>query len=153
MTTGNQLIYDARPLGSTATIVWLRYLNYGVELDPQTAYVMMGSILSDTKNLNANTTFADQEAFRELSALAGVVDTNAFYQEMFKASLSYEGMSDKQIFLSDYKEYEGSGKRYSIGCINVYDETDARDMAERIKALFAEGPSDSGMDMDFAQIP
>ena len=29
VTTGNQLIYDARPLGSTATIIWLRYRNYG----------------------------------------------------------------------------------------------------------------------------
>ena len=28
VTTGNQLIYDARPLGSTATIIWIRYRNY-----------------------------------------------------------------------------------------------------------------------------
>ena len=33
VTTGNQLIYDARPLGSTATIIWLRYRNYGIEID------------------------------------------------------------------------------------------------------------------------
>lgn len=31
VTTGNQLIYDARPLGSTATIIWIRYRNYGIE--------------------------------------------------------------------------------------------------------------------------
>ena len=36
VTTGGQLIYDARPLGSTATIIWIRYRNYGVEVDPHT---------------------------------------------------------------------------------------------------------------------
>ena len=92
VTTGNQLIYDARPLGSTATIIWLRYCNYGVAIDRSAAYAMVGSILSDTKNLRSNnTTFADREALKELSLLAGIKDIDAFYREMFQASLSYEG--------------------------------------------------------------
>ena len=74
VTTGNQLIYDARSLGSTATVIWIRYRNYGVEVDQQVAYTMVGSILSDTKNLQSNTTtFADREAIKELSLL-----TNCF---------------------------------------------------------------------------
>ena len=51
--TGNQLIYDARPLGSTATIIWIRYRNYGIEIDKQTAFLMAGAILSDTKNFES----------------------------------------------------------------------------------------------------
>ena len=153
VTTGNQLIYDARPLGSTATIVWIRYRNYGVELDQQTAMVMLGSLLSDTKNLQSNTTtFADREALKVLSALSGVSDTNAFYNEMFKASLSYEGMTDEEVFLSDYKEYENGGKKYAIGCMNVYDEEDAKDMVERMAKLFPSVSEFNGMDMSFAQI-
>lgn len=50
ITTAGQLIYDARPLGSTSTIIWMRYRDYGVTPDRQTALVMMGSILSDTKS-------------------------------------------------------------------------------------------------------
>ena len=153
ITTGNQLIYDARPLGSTATIVWIRYRNYGVELDQQTALVMLGSLLSDTKNLQSNTvTSADREALKVLSALAGISDTDAFYQEMFKASLSYDGMTDAEIFYSDYKEYENGGKKYSIGCINVYDEEGAKDMVERMVKLFPDVAESDGMDMSFAQI-
>jgi manganese-dependent inorganic pyrophosphatase len=49
--TGNQLIYDARPLGATATIIWMRYRSYGLEPDKETAHVMIGSIFSDTHNL------------------------------------------------------------------------------------------------------
>lgn len=153
VTTGNQLIYDARPLGSTATIIWIRYRNYGVELDQQTAMVMLGSLLSDTKNLQSNTTtFADREALKVLSALSGISDTNAFYNEMFKACLSYEGMTDEEVFLSDYKEYENGGKKYAIGCMNVYDEEDAKDMVERMAKLFPSVSESNGMDMSFAQI-
>ena len=153
VTTGNQLIYDARPLGSTATIIWIRYRNYGVELDQQTALVMLGSLLSDTKNLQSNTTtFADREALKAFSTLSGITDTNAFYNEMFKASLSYEGMTEEEVFRSDYKEYESGGKNYAIGCINVYDEEGAKEMVERMVNLFSGMSESTGMDMSFAQI-
>ena len=153
VTTGNQLIYDARPLGSTATIIWIRYRNYGVELDKKTALVMIGSILSDTANLQSNnTTSADREAVKARKDIAGISDTDAFYQEMYKASLSYEGMTDGEIFLSDYKEYESGGTNYSIGCINVYDEEDAEEMAERMKKTLPWTLRTTGMDMSFAQI-
>lgn len=151
--TVNQLIYDARPLGATSTIVWIRYRNYGLMPDKQTACVMMGAILSDTRNLQANTTtFADREAVKELSGIAGIKDTGAFYQEMYKASVSYNGMTDEEIFFSDYKEYEYSGYKYSIGCINAYDDDSAKDLAERIlKTIPATLPA-TGMDMSFAMI-
>lgn len=153
VTTGNQLIYDARPLGSTATIIWIRYRNYGVEIDRQTACVMMGAILSDTLNLQSDTTTAaDKEAIKVLSSIAEVSDTDAFYQEMFKASLSYEGMSDEEIFFSDYKEYEAGGKKYSIGCVNAYDEDGAKELAERMKNTIPSSLSSTGMDMAFAQV-
>ena len=51
ITTSNQLVYDARPLGSTATIILIRYYNYGFEPTPQTAKLMLGALLSDTSNL------------------------------------------------------------------------------------------------------
>ena len=152
ITTGNQLIYDARPLGATATIVWLRYRDYGIEPDRQTACAMMGSILSDTKNLQSSVTAADREALKALSALAGIHDTDAFYAEMYKASLSYEGMSDEEILFSDYKEYETDGTKYAIGCISAYDEETARDLAARMINVFPAALASSGMDFMFAQI-
>jgi manganese-dependent inorganic pyrophosphatase len=153
VTTGNQLVYDARPLGSTATIIWIRYRNYGVVPDKQTACTLMGALLSDTSNLQSDTTTAaDREALEALSKMAGISDTDAFYQEMFKASLSYEGMSDEEIFFSDYKEYEAGGKKFSIACINAYDEDTAKELAERMKPIVPATLPSTGMDMAFAQI-
>lgn len=153
VTTGNQLIYDSRPLGSTATIVLIRYRNYGLEPDKQVALAMIGAILSDTKNLQSNsTTSADREAIKMLSSIAGNPDTESLYQNMLKASLSYDGMTDNQIFFSDYKEYEVGSKKFSIGCINAYDEETAKDIAERMKELMPSILESAGMDMTFAQI-
>ena len=153
ITTGNRLIYDARPLGSTATIIWIRYRNYGIEPDPKTAYAMVGSILSDTRNLQSNaTTFADREALKALSLLAGISDTDALYQELYLASISYDGMTDEEIFFNDYKEYERGGKKFGIGCMNAYDEAGARNLVERMKNVFSSVDAPNGMDMSFAQI-
>ena len=153
VTTGNQLIYDARPLGSTATIIWIRDRNYGVEVGPHVAYAMVGSILSDTNNLKSNsTTFADREALKALAQLAGINDTTAFHQKMFQASISYDGMTDEEIFFDDYKEYESGGKKYGIGCVNAYDEDAAKDLCERMNKVLPGTLSSTGMDMAFAQI-
>ena len=153
VTTGNQLIYDARPLGSTATIVWMRYRNYGVDLDPNVATAMLGAVLSDTINLKSNTTTAaDEEAVKVLSEIAGISDVETFYKEMYKESISYEGMSDEEILFSDLKVYEAGGKRFIIGCINVYDEEEAKDMSERMKKLLPMAVKKTGTDIGYAQI-
>jgi len=153
VTTGNQLIYDARPLGSTATIIWIRYRNYGIEVDQKTAYAMVGSILSDTKNLqSATTTYADREALKELSLRAEINDTDAMYQEMFLASITYDGMTDEEIFFDDYKEYESGGTQFGIGCVNAYDEDGARDMIERMSKVLPSAQASTGIDMLYVQI-
>ena len=153
VSTGNQLVYDARPLGSTATIIWMRYRNYGIDIDSVAAKLIIGAILSDTSHFrNANTTFADTEVVKQLSGTAGIQDIDAFYQEMFKASISYACMSDEEIFYSDYKEYEGGNMKYGIACINAYDDETAVQYAGRMKDIASGSLAATGMDMVFVQI-
>ena len=153
VTTGNQMIYDAQPLGATATIVWFRYLDYGVAPTKEIAHVLMGAILSDTKKMQSNTTTAaDREALKALSELAGVTDLDAYYRGMFQAAISYEGMPDDKIFLSDYREYEAGGTKFCIGCVEAYDEAAAHELAVRMKAAIETLQPDSGMDLTYAQI-
>lgn len=153
VTTGNQLVYDARPLGATAMIIWIRYRNYGLQPDRQTAIMMLGSLMSDTNNLTEGTyTFADQQAYEDLKEIAGITDTDAFYVEMNKASISYEGMTDEEIFFSDYLEYEAGDVNYGVGCVSAYDDDIARDLADRMKDVIDLAHDERGMDMAFVQI-
>ena len=43
VTTNDRLIYDSRPVGSAATIAWIRARNYGVEIDATMAALMFGN--------------------------------------------------------------------------------------------------------------
>lgn len=152
VTTGNQLVYDARPLGATATIIWIRYRNYGVEMDSQTATLLLGALLSDTKNMKANSCSADREALKYLSETAGIPDTDAFYNKIFEESLSYDGFTDEEIFCEDMKQYTVGERAYLIGVISLYDEEDAPDMAARMNKVMPSVAQSYEADMAFAQI-
>lgn len=151
VTTGNQLIYDARPFGATAAIIWIRAYNYGLTIDKSMATLLLGALLSDTVNLKSATT-ADRAAYEDLVKISEISDPQAFYQEIFKASISYDGMTDMEILESDVRIYESGGRKYTIGCINAYDETTASDLAERMKVLMQDFVTSQGVELGYAQI-
>ena len=152
VTTGNQLIYDARPMGAAATIAWIRSMNYGVELDQKISMVLLGGILSDTNNLKNSATTADREAIRILSEKAGVTDVAVFYREMYKAFISYEGLTDEEILRSDMKKYEKDDKAFVIGAVQCFDVKEAVEMAERMKVVMPDVISSEGVDFGYAQV-
>ena len=153
VSTGHQVVYEAKPIGATATIVWLDYLNYGLEIDRETATLLLGAILSDTKNLTGTTvTEADRKAVADLAARADISDVDAFYLGLHTESLSYEGMSNEEILFSDYKEYEVAGIRFGIGSVSVIDEEAAKAMAERMKEALPEGYRTKQVDLLYASV-
>ena len=153
VSTGHQVIYNAKPIGATATIVWLDYLNYGVEIDRETAFLLLGAVLSDTNNLTGTTvTGADRAAVEELAHLAGVTDVDALYRKLHEMMLSYEGMSSEEIFFSDYKEYEAGGIRYGIGILNAIDDETAMKLAEQMKEALPDCFSKKNVDLMYASV-
>ena len=151
--TGNQVVYDARPIGATATIVWLDYMNYGIELDDQTAYIILCAVLSDTYNLaGSTTTDADRKAVEVLSERCGVKDVDALYAELHKNLLSYEGFTNLDILFSDYKEYEAFGTKYGIGIVNAIDEASAKELAARMKEALQEGFASRDVGLMYASV-
>ena len=153
VSTGNQVLYEAKPIGSTATIIWIDYLNYGLEIDKTTAHILLGALLSDTTNLTVtSTTKADILAKQELSKLALIDDPDQFYLELHKEALSYEDMSNEEILFYDYKEYEASGIKYGIGLVNSIDEQSSKQLAEKMKDALSTGFSSKEVDLMYASV-
>ncbi len=71
---------------------------------------------------------------------------------MQEAALSYEGMTDVEIFFNDYKEYESGGIHYGIGFFKAPGKESADDYASRMIEAMASAKASTGMDMEFAQI-
>ena len=150
---GNQVAYEARPIGSTATLIWLMYQNCGLPIDQQTAYILLGAVLSDTYNLTiTSTTEVDRQAIPALAELAGVSDTEALYKTLHEKSISYDGMTPQEILFSDYKEYESGGTKYAIGIVNALDDENAKKMAEIMKEALPAGFETKDADLMYADI-
>lgn len=151
--TPDAIVYDASPSGSTADIVWKNYMNYGVELDKQMATLLLGATLSDTKFLQLDsTTIADYLASASLADIAGIEDVQAYYDDLSRARLSLDGMTDREIFQNDLREYEYKGKTYCIGVVEIYDEEEAAPLVERMKAEMEAEKDELGLDYMYAQV-
>lgn len=153
VTTGNMVVYEGRPIGATATIVWLDYLNYGLVPDDDIAYILLCTIFSDTATLTSSTvTDADRKAVEALTKQAGIEDTDALARKLHEELLSYEGFTDIEILFSDYKEYEAFGTKFGIGCVNAIDEETASELAARMKAVLSEGFASKEVGLMYAEI-
>lgn len=140
------------PVGSTATLVYLAYCECEVPIPRDMAQVMLMGILSDTKNATSNVTEMDRIAYEDLLALSGVEDVDALWRGMQDAAANYDGMSDIDIYLTDYKEYTVVGFSFGVSDMKASGEAAMADMCDRMLAAMAENYESIGLDMLFAKV-
>ncbi len=140
------------PIGSTATLVYLSYRECEVPISQDMARVMLMGILSDTKNLTSNTTEMDRIAYEDLAALSAIEDLDALYQGMQDAAANYDGMSDIDIYLTDYKEYAVAGVTFGASDIKASGEAAMAEMCDRMLAAMEANYETIGLDMLFAKV-
>ena len=137
------------PVGAAAALVFLTYVECGVEIPRDMARVMLMSILSDTRGMARNVSAVDRIAYDTLREIAQIPDPDALYRGMARALASYGDMSDKEIFMSDYKEYEAGGKRFGVAVANAFGEEEVRHLAECMGALMDGVRAERGVEMLF----
>ena len=134
-------------VGATATLVWLSFKETGVDIPQEIARVLLMALLSDTRNMTRNVSGTDREAFAELVPLAGIADTDAFYTAMASCLADYGGMTAKEIFLSDYKEYEAAGKKFGISVVRANASETIEIMKPQMQEVMREYLPESRQDM------
>lgn len=152
VTVSELINVKSAPAGATASLVYLAYRECDVEISKEMATYMLVSIISDTHNMRRSVTDLDQTAYDDLKKIAGVEDTEALYTGMAEAEMSYEGMTDKEIFLSDYKDYDIGGKTFGMASLDAYGEKNVRDLAERMYKVMEENYGEMKLDMLFAKV-
>ena len=141
--TAAPLAIWARPIGSTASVLYFAYKYFGREIPKAIAGAMLGAVLSDTMLFKSPTTTQyDREAAENLAKTAGVKDIEALGLEMLKIKSSIENDSADTLVRRDFKEIDVSGKLFGIGQIELVDLAmfDAKKAAvkERLRALKGE---------------
>jgi len=141
-------------VGSTNTIIYECYKELGVDIDDETARIMLAGIISDTRNLTKTTTCGiDSTAWWALSTQLGISrDSMAVINHnMEDAAYDYSGMTDEEILLSDYKDYEINNHQIGIGSL-VCKQAEMDDFITRMLTAMPEVMKQKGRQMLFAKI-
>ncbi len=130
--TPNPIFFHAEPIGSTATIIADFYFDEGIELEKDIAGILLASIISDTVIFKSPTcTGKDRDIAIKLANMLGI-EIEKFGTEMFKAKADLASKSAHEILVTDFKEFDFSGKKVGIGQIEVMDEEEVQKKRKEI---------------------
>ncbi len=147
--TAGPVFFRNQPLGSTCTIIYLMYKEYGVEIDKTIAGLLLAAILSDTLMFRSPTcTNVDRKAGEELAGIAGV-DYEEFAKEMFHAGSNLSGKTAKEILHQDFKKFTVDDLTIGIGQINSMSADELAEIKSKIMPQLEEVSGEDGLDMLF----
>ena len=141
-------------VGSTNTIIYECYKESGISIDDETARIMLAGIVSDTRNLSKTTTCRiDSTAWLALTTQLGISSDSmaVINRHMEEAAYDYFGMTDAEILLSDYKDYEISGYLIGFGSL-VCKQSEMEAFMTRMLTAMPEVMTLKGRQMLFAKI-
>ncbi len=108
-----------RPYGCVATVLWELMGAAQSTMPKEIAGLMAACIISDTLNLTSpTTTDTDRAALQALSEKAGI-DAASFAQDMFAAKSNLDGLSTREILLTDAKDFKFGEALYKIGVLET----------------------------------
>lgn len=141
-----------QPLGCTSTIVYLMYQEKKVEIDPQTAGLMMSAIISDTLLFRSPTcTKTDEMAGRALAEIAGV-DIEKYAMEMFSAASDLKQKTDREIFYQDFKTFTAGDIHFGVSQVSSLNEEELLSLKPRLFHFAKEALGEENLDMAFVML-
>jgi manganese-dependent inorganic pyrophosphatase len=125
--TPGPILFLNLPVGSTATIVALRYEQLGVEIPGPIAGILLAALLTDTVILKSpTTTEQDRSVCERLSASVGV-DAVDFGMEVFRSRSAGLAFSAEAVVRSDVKEYRAGDV---LAAVAQYETVDLKQITE-----------------------
>lgn len=159
----NLLYSKYMPVGSTCSIIYTSYREFGVKITPEVARILFAGILSDTLNLKKVTaTDMDRMIYDDLLgmlALDWCMDkdsaqnkVNEIFAGMVDASHDYSSMSDEEIFNSDAKDYVVGNVKFRLGSLDWKGNAPIDEFAERMLSVMTELAKVSTTDIVFCRV-
>ncbi|KZZ85820.1 manganese-dependent inorganic pyrophosphatase [Bacillus sp. SJS] len=145
--TSDPLYYRAEPVGCTTTILNKMYKENGVEIEKDTAGLMLSAIISDSLLFKSPTcTEQDIAAAKELAEIAGV-NLESYGLEMLKAGADLSSKTVEELISLDAKEFQMGTRRVEIAQVNAVDPNDILVRQSEIEAAIAHVVAEKGLDL------
>ncbi len=141
-----------QPLGCTSTIIYQMYQENGIEIDRQTAGLMMSAIISDTLLFRSPTcTPLDEKVGRKLAEIAGV-DIEKYAVEMFSAGSNLKGKTDAEIFHQDFKHFSAGKISFGVSQVTSLNAAELKALEPRLLAYAQKALEEEKLDMNFVML-
>lgn len=145
--TSGPLYYRAEPVGCTATILNKLYKEKGVEIDKETAGLMLSAIISDSLLFKSPTcTEEDVAAARELAQIAEV-DADTYGLAMLKAGADLSKKTIEELISLDAKEFQMGSAKVEIAQVNTVDVNDVLGRQTEVEAALNEVINSKNLDL------
>jgi len=127
------ILFLNMPVGSTATIVALRFFEQNVAIPREIAGILISALLTDTVVLKSpTTTKIDHEIVERLASILGI-DYMEYGMELFKSKSNGAKFSAKGALNADIKEYRAGDLVIAIGQYETIDLSEVLDNREAVK--------------------
>lgn len=143
------VFFRAQPVGCTGTIIYLMYMEKGLEIPKDIAGLLCSAIISDTLMYRSPTcTAIDKMACEALAKIAGI-DSESYAMEMFNAGSNLKSKSVEEIFYQDFKKFTAGSKNYGVGQITSINHAELEDIKAKMVEYMATAGEKHGVGMVF----
>ncbi|MFX0548889.1 putative manganese-dependent inorganic diphosphatase [Hathewaya histolytica] len=145
--TGLPVYFRNEIIGSTSSIVALRFFENGITPSREVAGLLSGALISDTLLLKSpTTTERDKDILNKLCAIAGI-RAEDFAKEMFKAGTSLDGKTPEEIFHQDFKTFSLNSFKVGVSQITTMDLDGFRVKKGELISLMEDKAKSQGYDL------
>lgn len=115
--TSHPIRFVNEPVGSTCTLVAMKYREAGIDPSPAMALCMASGMISDTLYLRSpTTTKVDEEILAWLQQFSKI-DLEQYASEFFQVGSALRSCSPEEVVREDCKHFEDDGVHFSISQI------------------------------------
>lgn len=126
------ILFINMPVGSTATIIAMRFFELKTELPREIAGILLSALLTDTVLLKSpTTTDVDHEIAKKLCDMLDI-DMMTYGMELFKSKSEGVTFSAKAAVNADMKEYQAGDQVIAIGQYETVDLTEVDNNREQV---------------------
>lgn len=145
--TSDPLYFRVEPVGCTATILNKLYKENGIEIQKDTAGLMLSAIISDSLLFKSPTcTDQDIAAAHELAAIAGV-EAESYGLDMLKAGADLSDKTIEQLITIDAKEFQMGSSKVEIAQVNAVDTEDVMVRQQELEEALSKVITEKELDL------
>lgn len=127
-----------RPCGATSTLIAEKFFNSNLNIDINTAGILLSAILDDTLGLKSPTTIQlDIDMVNRLNEICKIGDVWKYSKELFNTKDIWNTLTPKEIIEMDIKDVDIQGNRVSISQVETLNNTDLneREIIEELNRI------------------